>query len=71
MSSPDWQSVGVCETSDSGRQACYQRYEDDFADLAAAVRGERALDVSLDDELLVAETVLQASDMLLPRCVDG
>ena len=42
----------------------YQRYEADFAELAAAVRGERPLSVSLDDELLVAETVLRVSDML-------
>lgn len=41
----------------------YQRYEADFAELAAAVRGERTLSVSLDDELLVAETVLRVSDM--------
>jgi predicted dehydrogenase len=41
----------------------YKRYEGDFAELAAAVRGERPLSVSLDDELLVAETVLQASAM--------
>ncbi len=42
----------------------YKRYEGDFAELAAAVRGERALSVSLDAELLVAETVLQVGDML-------
>ena len=42
----------------------YRRYEDDFAELAAAVRGERALSVSLDEELIVAETVLRVSDML-------
>jgi predicted dehydrogenase len=51
-----------------GRQGvplpAYRRYEADFAELAAAVRGERALSVSLDDELLVAETILRASDML-------
>lgn len=42
----------------------YQRYVGDFAELAGAVRGEAALSVSLDEELLVAETVLRASDML-------
>jgi predicted dehydrogenase len=42
----------------------YQRYEGDFAELAAAVRGERALAVSPDEELLVAEVVLQAGGML-------
>ena len=41
----------------------YQRYDDDFIALAAAVRGEKSLSVSLDDELLVAETVLRASGM--------
>ena len=41
----------------------YQRYEGDFAELAAAVRGERALAVSLDEELLVAETVLRVGEM--------
>ncbi len=51
-----------------GRQGvplpAYRRYEADFADLAAAVRGEHPLSVSLDEELLVAKTVLGASDML-------
>ncbi len=42
----------------------YQRYEGDLAELAAAVRGERPLSVSLDDELLVAETLFKASGML-------
>jgi predicted dehydrogenase len=42
----------------------YQRYVADFAELAAAVRGEETLAASLDEELLVAETVLRASDML-------
>ncbi len=41
----------------------YKRYVDDFAELAAAVRGEKPLTASLDDELLVAETVLRASGM--------
>jgi predicted dehydrogenase len=41
----------------------YQRYVDDFKELAAAVRGEKALTATLDEELLVAETVLQVSDM--------
>ena len=41
----------------------YERYQADFAELAGAVRGERPLSVSLDDELLVAETVLRVSDM--------
>ena len=42
----------------------YQRYEADFAELAAAVRGEKELSVSLDEELLVAETVLRVAGML-------
>ena len=41
----------------------YHRYEGDFAELAAAVRGEQVLSVSLDEELVVAETVLRVSDM--------
>jgi predicted dehydrogenase len=41
----------------------FQRYVTDFAELAAAVRGERRLSVSLDDELLVAETLLRVSGM--------
>ena len=42
----------------------YRRYEADFAELAAAVRGDGALSVSLDEELLVAETVLRVSGMM-------
>lgn len=42
----------------------YRRYEGDFAALAAAVRGERALSVTLDEELLVQETLLRVCDML-------
>ena len=34
------------------------------AALAAAVRGERALPVTLDEELVVQETLLRVSDML-------
>jgi predicted dehydrogenase len=41
----------------------YKRYVDDFIELAAAVRGERQLTASLDEELLVAETILRASGM--------
>lgn len=41
----------------------YRRYEGDFAELAAAVRGERPLTASLDEEWLVLETLLRASGM--------
>jgi predicted dehydrogenase len=41
----------------------YRRYEADFTELAAAVRGETPLSVTLDEELLVAEIVLRASGM--------
>jgi predicted dehydrogenase len=41
----------------------YQRYEGDLAELAAAVRGECPLSVSLDEELLVAETLFKVSGM--------
>ena len=39
-------------------------FVDDFKELAAAVRWEKALTASLDEEWLVAGTVLQLSDML-------
>jgi len=42
----------------------YRRYEGDFAELAAAVRGEKSLSATLDEELVVAETLLRASGML-------
>jgi predicted dehydrogenase len=42
----------------------YKRYEADFAELAAAVRGERKLNVTLDEEVAVQETLLKASGML-------
>ncbi|HEU0123316.1 MAG TPA: Gfo/Idh/MocA family oxidoreductase [Bryobacteraceae bacterium] len=41
----------------------YKRYVDDLAELAAAVRGERKLVVSLDQELDVQKTLLAASEM--------
>lgn len=41
----------------------YERYVADFQELAAAVRGEAALSVSLDEESLVGETVLRACGM--------
>jgi predicted dehydrogenase len=41
----------------------YKRYVDDLAELAAAVRGQKKLSVSLEDELLVQETLLRASGM--------
>ena len=41
-----------------------QRYQGDFAELAAAVCGEKSLSVSLDEESVVAETLLRASGML-------
>jgi hypothetical protein len=42
----------------------YQRYVGDFEALAAAVRGERPLPISLEEELVVAETLLAVSEML-------
>jgi predicted dehydrogenase len=41
----------------------YRRYVGDFADLAAAVRGERSLYVSLDEELAVQESLMRACEM--------
>ena len=45
------------------RMPVYRRYEGDLAELAAAVRGERPLGVSLDEEQRVAEVVLRVSGM--------
>jgi len=42
----------------------YKPYEGDFAELAAAVRGEKALSVSLEEELMVHQTLLRASGVL-------
>ena len=41
----------------------YRRYEGDLADLAAAVRGEKKLVVSLEQELQVHQTLMAASEM--------
>jgi len=42
----------------------YRRYEADFAELAAAVRGERRLSVTFEEELTVQEALLNVSEML-------
>ncbi|MBZ2176168.1 MAG: Gfo/Idh/MocA family protein [Acidobacteriota bacterium] len=42
----------------------YTRYAADFMDLAAAVRGERKLVVSLEQELEIQQTLLTACEML-------
>ncbi len=51
----------------AGRQTVelprYERYAADLAELAGAVRGEKALRVSLDEEFVVEETLLRASAM--------
>jgi len=41
----------------------YKRYVDDLIELAAAVRGEKKLVVSLDQELAIQRTLLSASEM--------
>jgi len=41
----------------------YRRYVDDFAELAAAVRGEGKLRITPEEDLLVEETLLRASGM--------
>ncbi len=41
----------------------YKRYVDDLVEFAAAIRGEKRLRVSLDEEMLVQETLLRASGM--------
>lgn len=42
----------------------YRRVVDDFAELAAAVRGEAKLRVTLDGELLVQDALLRCSQMI-------
>lgn len=42
----------------------YRRYEADFVELAAAVRGTGRIGVTMDEELMVHETLLAASGML-------
>ena len=42
----------------------YRRYEADFAELAAAGRGEKALTAALDEGSPVAESVLRVRDTL-------
>jgi predicted dehydrogenase len=41
----------------------YERYIGDFAEFATAVRGEKPLRITLDEELLVHETLLKACGM--------
>jgi hypothetical protein len=41
----------------------YRRFVDDFKELAAAARGEKALSVSPKDDLLVQETLMRACEM--------
>ena len=41
----------------------YRRYVDDFAELAAAVRGERKLRITYDEDLMVHEALLRCSGM--------
>jgi predicted dehydrogenase len=41
----------------------YERYVDEFAELAAAVRGERALSVAPEQELAIQRTLMQACAM--------
>lgn len=52
----------------SGRQEialpAYRRYVDEFRDLAAAIRGEKALPVSPAEERVVQESLLRATRML-------
>jgi predicted dehydrogenase len=42
----------------------YRRYVEDFANFAAAIRGAATLPVKLQDELIVHEALLAASEML-------
>jgi hypothetical protein len=50
-----WQDVDLPKLSG--------RYDGDFLDLAAVIRGEKAFGWSYDHDLLVQETLLRASGM--------
>lgn len=61
------QLVGAAGPYSGGRQVVplprYERYVGELAELAAAVRGERALNVTLEEEVRVQRWLLKASDM--------
>ncbi len=56
-------AAGPYRAGPQTRTFAYTRYAGDFAELAAAVRGERRLSVTPEEDLLVEETLLRASGM--------
>ncbi len=59
-------AAGPYQAGAQTQRFSYTRYVDDFAELAAAVRGERDLRVTPEEDLLVEETLLRASGMEEP-----
>ena len=56
-------AAGPYKAGPQTQSFAYGRYVDDFAELAAAVRGERKLRVTPEEDLLVEESLLRASGM--------
>jgi len=56
-------AAGPYQAGPQTQSFSYSRYVDDFVELAAAVRGERKLRVTPEEDLLVEESLLRASGM--------
>ncbi len=56
-------AAGPYQAGPQSQTFSYTRYVGDFVELAAAVRGERKLRVTPEEDLLVEETLLRASGM--------
>jgi predicted dehydrogenase len=56
-------AAGPYQAGPQTQSFSYTRYVDDFVELAAAVRGERKLRITPEQDLLVEETLLRASGM--------
>jgi hypothetical protein len=56
-------AAGPYQAGPQTQSFSYTRYVDDFVELAAAVRGERHLRITPEQDLLVEETLLRASGM--------
>jgi len=59
------EAAGPYKAGPQSQSFTYGRYVDDFVELAAAVRGERKLRVTPEEDLLVEETLLRASGMAM------
>ncbi len=57
------EGAGPYKAGQQTQSFSYSRYVDDFIELAAAVRGERKLRVTPEEDLLVEESLLRASGM--------